>query len=311
MSAPLRMGIVGYGKIAREQHAPAIARTDGLELCAVASLAGEAEDVPSYTSLAGMLAAHPEIDAVAMCQPPAQRFEAARDALQAGCHILLEKPPCATVTEVRLLETLAAERGLSMFTAWHSRYGAGVAELREWCRGRTISRVDIAWKEDVRRWHPGQDWIWQAGGFGVFDPGINALSILTHVLDGTVALHDAQLTIPEDCDTPIAASLRLESSAGAPITAEFDWRQAGQQQWQMVFHSGSEIYRFDAASATAPLAAEGGAPVLSPEYIGMYRHFADCISRRASDVDCAPLRLVADAFMSGKVTRTEPWGRGA
>ena len=32
------------------------------------------------------------------------------------------------------------------------------------------------------RWHPGQEWIWQAGGFGVFDPGINALSIVTRIL---------------------------------------------------------------------------------------------------------------------------------
>ncbi len=311
MSAPLRMGIVGFGKIAREQHAPAIARTVGLQLCAVASLAGAAEEVPTYGSLAEMLAAHPDIDAVALCQPPAQRFEAAREALQAGCHILLEKPPCATLTEVHLLESMAADLGLSMFTAWHSRYAAGVAELRDWCRGRQISRVDIAWKEDVRRWHPGQDWIWQAGGFGVFDPGINALSILTHVLEGDIALRDAQLTIPEDCDTPIAASLQLETSAGAPIAAEFDWRQTGQQQWQMVFRSGSESYRFDAASADPPPAAEGKTPILSSEYLGMYRHFMERVSMGKGDIDCAPLRLVADAFMRGKVTETQAWGRGA
>jgi D-galactose 1-dehydrogenase len=42
--------------------------------------------------------------------------------------------------------------------------------------------VNVIWREDVRVWHPGQDWIWQPGGLGVFDPGINALSIITHIL---------------------------------------------------------------------------------------------------------------------------------
>ncbi len=56
-------------------------------------------------------------------------------------------------------------------------------KVREWCAARALTRVGYYLeKEDVRRWHPGQDWIWEAGGFGVFDPGINALSILTEVL---------------------------------------------------------------------------------------------------------------------------------
>jgi hypothetical protein len=41
--------------------------------------------------------------------------------------------------------------------------------------------VEIVWHEDVRKWHPGQQWIWEPGGFGVFDPGINALSIATRI----------------------------------------------------------------------------------------------------------------------------------
>ena len=75
---------------------------------------------------------------------------------------------------------------------------------------RRIKTVAVTWKEDVRVWHPGQTWIWKAGGLGVFDPGINALSILTRIIPGALALQDADLSFPENCATPIAASLLLE-----------------------------------------------------------------------------------------------------
>jgi D-galactose 1-dehydrogenase/L-arabinose 1- dehydrogenase len=56
-------------------------------------------------------------------------------------------------------------------------------------------RVQLIWREDVRVWHPGQDWLLAAGGFGVFDPAINALSILTRVLPERLA-QSAELGIP-------------------------------------------------------------------------------------------------------------------
>ena len=49
------------------------------------------------------------------------------------------------------------------------------------------------WKEDVTHWHPGQKWIWQAGGLGVFDPGINGLSILTRIMPHGIFLTGAEL----------------------------------------------------------------------------------------------------------------------
>ena len=56
-----------------------------------------------------------------------------------------------------------------------------VAPAKAWLAGKTIKQAKIIWREDVRKWHPGQDWIFEAGGMGVFDPGINALSIMTDI----------------------------------------------------------------------------------------------------------------------------------
>ena len=69
-------------------------------------------------------------------------------------------------------------------------------------------RARSTWKEDVRQWHPGQTWIWEAGGFGVFDPGINALSILTTLHPGAhLSRRPQRCIVPSNCETPIAAQI--------------------------------------------------------------------------------------------------------
>lgn len=303
----LKLGLVGYGKIAHDEHRPAIARTEGAELVAVASRHGKAEGLPNYPSLTAMLAAHPELDAIVLCQPPAARFESAREALLAGKHVFLEKPPGATLSEVDLLGALAAQRGLTLYASWHSRWSAPVAALKAWCAARTFRRITIAWKEDVRLWHPGQAWIWEPGGFGVMDPGINALSILTEALPERVRLLDAALEFPANKAAPIAATMTLETASGAPIAVEFDWRQTGPQTWQITFEAEDETFVFAQGGDDAVHAAEDAESTLAPEYRAMYRHFVDLVCAGRSDVDVAPLQIVADAFLRGRIDIVEPF----
>ncbi len=119
---------------------------------------------------------------MALCTPPQVRHGLARQALEAGKHVMLEKPPGATLSEVEDLRQVAEAQGVTLQATWHSRYAPAVAPARDWLAGKTITAARINWREDVRVWHPGQDWIWEPGGLGVFDPGINALSIATAVL---------------------------------------------------------------------------------------------------------------------------------
>ena len=179
---PIKLAIVGVGKIVRDQHLPSIAKNPDFQLIATASRHGTVDGTPSYTSIEAMLAAVPEIDAVSLCMPPQYRYEAAHKALVAGKHVFLEKPPGATLSEVADLEALAKANGLSLFASWHSRYAPAVEAAKAFLAATTVNSVHVVWKEDVRHWHPNQAWIWQAGGLGVFDPGINALSIVTHIL---------------------------------------------------------------------------------------------------------------------------------
>jgi len=301
----LKIGLVGFGKIARDEHVPAIAAHSEAELIAVASRNAKAEGVANYPDLESMLASEPDIDSIALCQPPKFRFNSARTALLAGKHVFLEKPPGATLCEVEALMSLAQEQRVTLYASWHSRFAPDVERAKAWAATRTITRVTINWKEDVRRWHPGQDWIWEAGGFGVFDPGINALSILTEVLPEELRLIDASIFIPANRTAPIAADMAMETVSGAPVTAAFDWRQTGPQIWHIIFEAGDERFDFVQGGNDAANTAEGEESGLSSEYRAMYRRFVSLVQDGKCEVDLAPLRLVADAFLIGRMTATD------
>ena len=131
--------------------------------------------------------------------------------------MFLEKPPGATVSEVEALIALARRQGVTLYASWHSRHAAAVAQAKAWSAERKVERIDIQWREDVRHWHPGQPWIWEAGGFGVFDPGINALSILTEIVGEPITVLSAELEVPSNKQAPIGATLSLATASGEAI----------------------------------------------------------------------------------------------
>ena len=126
----IRIGIVGVGKIVRDQHLPALAKNSDYQLVATASRNASVDGVASFQTIEEMLAGVPDLDAVSLCMPPQYRYRAAHTALQAGKHVFLEKPPGATVSEVEDLKALAAEKGVSLFASWHSRYAPAVEAAR-------------------------------------------------------------------------------------------------------------------------------------------------------------------------------------
>ena len=169
-----------------------------------------------------------------------------------------------------------------------------------------MQKVSIAWREDVRVWHPGQDWIWEPGGLGVFDPGINALSILTHILPRPVFMQSAVLSIPENRAAPIAADIHFSDTGGAPIHMDLDWRQTGPQSWDIVVETDEGTLKLSQGGAvlTLPSGTEHNEDL---EYPGLYSRFANLIRGGRSDVDIDPFRLVADAFLRGERRIVEPF----
>jgi predicted dehydrogenase len=298
----LKLGLVGIGKIARDQHIPAIAADTRFELVATASRNAGVDGVAGFKTVEAMLAAVPELDAISICTPPQAHFDAALAALRAGKHVMLEKPPAATTREITLLQAEAARQGRTLFQTWHSRFAAGVDAARDWVKTRTLTGGRIIWKEDVHHWHPGQQWIFDAGGLGVFDPGINALSVLTEVMAEEVVVHKAVLEFPENQQAPIAAQLDLRTESGVQVDTVFDFRQKGEQTWDIELFSSIGRLRLSHGGGMleidgTPVAADDA---LAGEYPRLYARFADMVAAGRSEVDWRPFQLVADAFLIGE-----------
>ena len=167
-----------------------------------------------------------------------------------------------------------------------------------------MSRIAITWREDVRKWHPGQDWIFEAGGMGVFDPGINALSIATEILPHPLRVTHSALQYPANCEAPVAAQVQLADAEGLEVSLDLDFRQKGPQTWTITV---------DTDEGTLEL-SEGGSVLSTPdgiqanedeEYPTLYEHFARLVREGRSHVDVAPLRLANDALLLGSIERVE------
>jgi L-arabinose 1-dehydrogenase len=301
----IRLGLVGIGKIARDQHLPAIAGDDRFALTAIASRNGRVDGVPGYPDIAEM-AANCELDAVSLCTPPDGRYEQAATAIAAGLHVMLEKPPAATLSEIDSLARLAREKGVVLFATWHSREAAGVEPARAWLADRRIDAARISWREDIRHWHPGQEWILAAGGFGVFDPGINALSIATRILPEPLRLKSATMDVPAGRASPLAAHLSMRSGS-IEVEAVFDFLQTGDQTWDIEVDTDAGTLRLSKGGSVLQLPGQAEQTAPDREYPRLYARFAELVAAGTSDVDIAPLRIVADAFLLAERRQTEPF----
>ena len=231
---PHRIGIIGL-----RQDRPRPARAVDPAPTPTFELAGRLEParhgpegVPHAFSDYREMLKLPDLDAVAICTPPQVRHAIARAGpSRPASSALLEKPPGRDLERTRGPEAhRRAAVGRTLFTTWHAQYNDGVDAAREGpCRARSLKRLLVTWKEDVRRWHPGQEWIWQAGGFGVFDPGINALSIVTRIMPAA----DLRQAGRRWSSRPIRTRRSRPASSsrsgldGEDLQAAFDWRQTG------------------------------------------------------------------------------------
>jgi predicted dehydrogenase len=130
MSAPVRVGLVGCGRLAERGYLPALARTTSTSLVAVADLdpgrcEAVAPGVPAYTSTADLLAAA-DVELVVLAHAAAAHVTDAELAVSAGAGVLVEKPPARTAAAAAPLLDLAPRCWMGL----NRRFEPAVAELR-------------------------------------------------------------------------------------------------------------------------------------------------------------------------------------
>jgi D-galactose 1-dehydrogenase len=298
-----KIAVVGLGKIARDQHLPCIAKNKKFKLVAGVSRNATAEGVAHFQALGELIQSKINVDCVALCTPPSVRLAMAREALSAGYDVLIEKPPTPTMGELLAMEAFAKKKKRVLYATWHSRYNDAVDRAQKLLAGKRVAKLLVTWKEDVNKWHPGQDWIGQTGGFGVFDPGINALSIVTKIMPHPIYVQDGRIDVPANWSTPIAVQIAFKHADGkaSDMRAVFDWRQRGEQIWTIDIETEDGMVL--ALSKGGSVLHVNGKLVLEAkleEYEMIYAKFAKLLRDRKSDVDAAPLQLVCDAYMLAK-----------
>jgi predicted dehydrogenase len=148
----LKLGLIGCGRIAQVAHLPAIEKTSGVELVAVcdpsreiAQCIGERFGVPHVTGVDSMLGM--DVDAVLIATPDRFHVELAVRALEAGKHVLVEKPVAMNVAEAQKLIPVVADSVLTFQVGSMKRHDPGIefaaAALAERRLGRILSAT--AW----------------------------------------------------------------------------------------------------------------------------------------------------------------------
>jgi predicted dehydrogenase len=305
--SPIKIAILGFGKIAADQHVPSIEGNPRFELVATSSRSGQGV-ARVFSDWRDLIRSVEGLEAVAITTPPEPRYNYARECILAGLHCLLEKPPTVGLAEIADLASLADAHQVSLFTTWHAQHHSTVDAAGKALAGKRIASMEIVWHEDVHKWHPGQEWIWQPGGFGVFDPGINAFSIATKIFPGGLFVKSADLSIPENAQTAIAADVAFSGpQADGPLTVSLDWRRADGEEWTItITTSDGTRVRLENGGAKLLLNEEAEEDIGPGEYPDIYRTFAELIDERRSLVDVAPLRLVADCLLVGRRRMVEP-----
>ncbi len=189
----VKVGIIGAGAIAQSQHMRCYAALKEAEIVAVADInpetaktAAEKFAVPKVFRDYRRLLALQEIDAVSICTHNAVHKPAAVAALQAGKHVLVEKPMAMTAAEAKAMVETAKEAKRLLMTAFVCRFYAETQALKRDIGAGALG--DIYYAEAVytrRRGIPGWGVFTQkkfSGGGALLDIGVHALDMALHLM---------------------------------------------------------------------------------------------------------------------------------
>lgn len=191
MSDSIRVGLIGYGYASKTFHAPLISGTPGMELAVVSS--SDADKVKadwpkvSVVSEPKHIFADPSIDLVVIPTPNDTHFPLAKAALEAGKHVVVDKPFTVTLSQARELDALARSQGklLSVFhnRRWDSDFLTVKSLINEGCLGEVAyfeSHFDRYRPQVRNRWRelagPGSG-IWYDLGPHLLDQAVNLFGL--------------------------------------------------------------------------------------------------------------------------------------
>jgi len=232
----LRMGLVGVGAAAQVSHIPVLKRMEDVELVALCDRDGEKAarvaakfQVPRSTNRLDDLLADDEIDAIDICTPNFLHAPMATAALEAGKHVLCERPLARSAEEARAMVKAARKADRILMCSVAHRFRPDAQLLRRFVDKGDLGQIFLAkagWLRLRTQWDSDE---WRAqkresGGGVVLDLGFHMLDLALWVLGSpavesvTASVHRLKKGEVEDSAT---AFFRLEG--GATLSLELTW----------------------------------------------------------------------------------------
>ena len=183
-----RIGVIGAGTIAEQNHIPGYQKQPDAEVIAVCDIVEElARDVADRCGIPAVytrweeLLAQSDVDAVSIATPNALHAPIAIAALRAGKHVLCEKPPTLNAVQAAEVSRVVRETGRTYMTCNNLRFSPGVLLLREMVAAGELGEVYYAKTGMIRRRGSPGGWFTHKAASG----GGTLLDIGVHVLDLT------------------------------------------------------------------------------------------------------------------------------
>jgi predicted dehydrogenase len=247
----VRFGIAGFGLHAVKRLMPGFALAKNCRVTALSrrTMAAARESARDYKiagafdSVAAM-AASPEVDAVLVTTPNACHLVDVLAAIDAGKHVLCEKPLAMTADECRQMVEAARQRGVIFGVAHVFRFNASVQKFRDLVKAGQIGKIIFARSEFsflADPSHP-RKWLYDsaiAGAGPIFDIGVHCIDTLRFVLDDEVVRVSATAASDERSgDVESAAYLTLEFFRGAIGTVLVSYRAAYRTPLEIIGDGG-------------------------------------------------------------------------
>jgi predicted dehydrogenase len=185
----IHVGILGFGLSGRYLQAPFFRAHPGFCVQRVltsraAELAADFLDL-TPTADAEAIFADPQIDLVSVATPNATHYAYVRAALEAGKHVLVEKPACPTAAELRELRDLAQRKGRQLFVFQNRRWDSDFLTIRSLLAADRLGPL-VHYEARFDRWKPAPNAkAWKETP----DPGVGMIYDLgAHILDQAIAL---------------------------------------------------------------------------------------------------------------------------
>jgi len=310
----IRLGIVGCGRVAEERHLPSLLRLPGIRVVATADLdaarSGRLADrlgAPVRLSDYLALVERRDVDAVAILTPTQSHAEIALAALEAGKHVLVEKPLALTLADCDRLIEAAARSTSKVVVGFNLRWHLLVRRAREFLSSGALGRIKAirsAYTHD-RTGEQAPDWHrkLELGGGVSFNEGVHHFDLWRYFTRSEVE-QVFSYGVPsehyEDETNAIAARL----SDGALATAILSFKTGPTSEVEIYGEHGRlclSLYRFDGLEffprsgypgdlsdriekvvgalrdlpGAIPILRRGG--YFQATFDGLWRHFIDCV----------------------------------